>query len=112
MAITPTMTRKSLLSLMFSLASGSILAQGPAIFAGADLQLGAQLIAENQCAACHQRKVGGDGSAIYQSSGRIDTPGALRGMIEQCNMELNLALFPEDVTAISAVLNRDHYRFK
>lgn len=82
------------------------------MFVGADLQLGAQLIADNQCVACHQRKVGGDGSAIYQPSGRINTPGALRGMIEQCNIELNLALFPEEVTAISAVLNRDYYRFK
>jgi len=106
------MNCKSLLSVFFSLASVSVLAQDPAIFAGADLQLGAQLIANNQCVACHQRKVGGNGSAMYQSSGRITTPGALRGMIEQCNMELNLALFPEEVTAISAVLNRDHYRFK
>jgi hypothetical protein len=38
--------------------------------------------------------------------------GALRGMVEACNQELNLGLFPEDVTSISAVLNRDHYRFK
>ena len=106
------MTRQFLTSVLLSLASVSASAQSPAIFVGADLQLGAKLIADNQCVACHQRKVGGDGSAIYQSSGRINTPGALRGMIEQCNMELNLALFPEEVTAISAVLNRDYYRFK
>ena len=106
------MTCTSLISVLLAFASISAFAQGPAIFVGADLQLGAQLIANNQCVACHQRKVGGDGSAIYQSSGRITTPGALRGMIEQCNLELNLALFPEEVTAISAVLNRDQYRFK
>ncbi len=106
------MTCTSLIFALLAVTSASALAQGPAIFVGADLQLGSQLIAGNQCVACHQRKVGGDGSAIYQSSGRITTPGALRGMIEQCNMELNLALFPEEVTAISAVLNRDHYRFK
>ena len=106
------MNRNFLISVQFALASVSACAQGPAIFVGADLRLGAQLIADNQCVACHQRKVGGDGSSIYQSSGRINTPGALRGMIEQCNMELNLALFPEEVTAISAVLNRDYYRFK
>ena len=106
------MTFKFLISKLLVIASASALAQGPAIFAGADFQLGSQLIADNQCVACHQRKVGGDGSAVYQSSGRITTPGALRGMIEQCNMELNLALFPDEVTAISAVLNRDHYRFK
>ena len=106
------MTSTSLILALLAFTSVSALARGPAIFVGADLQLGTQLIADNQCVACHQRKFGGDGSAIYQSSGRITTPGALRGMIEQCNMELNLALFPEEVTAISAVLNRDHYRFK
>lgn len=84
----------------------------PAIYKGADLQLGERLIAENKCSACHQKKVGGDGSAIYRPAGRVNNPGALRGMVEQCNTEMNLALFPEEVTAIAAVLNRDHYRFK
>ena len=106
------MTCTSLMSVLLAFAGVSAFAQGPAIFVGADLELGAQLIADNQCASCHQRKLGGDGSAIYRPAGRINTPGALRGMIEQCNLELNLALFPEEVTAISAVLNRDHYRFK
>ncbi len=77
----------------------------------ADIALGEKLIAEHRCAACHAGKVGGDGSAIYRPAGRISTPGFLRGMVEQCNLELNLALFPDEVTAISAVLNRDHYRF-
>ena len=84
----------------------------PALYLGADLVLGAKLIAEHKCAACHQQKVGGNGSAIYRPTGRINTPGLLRGMVEQCNTELNLALFPEEVTSIAASLNRDHYRFK
>jgi hypothetical protein len=56
--------------------------------------------------------VGGDGSAIYQPKGRINEPGLLRGMVEQCNTMLNLQMFPEEVTAVAAVLNRDHYKFK
>ncbi len=84
----------------------------PALFKGADLQLGRQLIAEHQCSACHTRRVGGDGSAIYKPAGRINTPAFLRGMVEQCNTELNLGMFPEEVTAVAAVLNRDHYKFK
>ena len=84
----------------------------PAICQGADLKVGAQLIAEHQCAACHTRRVGGDGSAIYKPAGRINTPAYLRGMVEQCNTELNLGMFPEEVTAVAAVLNRDHYKFK
>lgn len=84
----------------------------PALYQGADLKLGEKLIVENKCSACHQQKVGGDGSAIYKPTGRVNTPGVLRGMVESCNTELNLGLFPEEVTSISAVLNRDHYRFK
>ncbi len=90
----------------------SVHAQVPSIFQGADLKLGEKLIAENKCAACHQGRVGGDGSAIYKPAGRINAPGMLRGMVEQCNTEMNLGFFPEEVTAVSAVLNRDHYKFK
>lgn len=96
------------LSLAFAVSAETL----PKEFRGADLGLGARLMAEHQCAACHQRKVGGDGSSIYRPQGRINTAGFLRGMVEQCNTELNLGLFPEEVTAIAAVLNRDHYKFR
>ncbi len=82
------------------------------LFKGADLALGAQLIKDKQCAECHRSKFGGDGASVFRPAGRINTPGFLRGMVEQCNTELNLGLFPDEVTAIAAVLNRDHYRFK
>jgi hypothetical protein len=87
-------------------------AQTPKIFQDADLKLGEKLIAENKCTECHASKVVGDGSAIYKPKGRVNTPGILRGMVEQCNTELNMGLFPEEVTAIAAVINRDYYRFK
>lgn len=96
---------------------GSVSAQTPTpptepeIYQGADLALGRQLIAQHRCAECHTRKVGGDGSAVYRPQGRINTAGLLRGMVEQCNTELNLGLLPEEVTAVAAVLNREHYRF-
>ena len=88
-------------------------AQAPisSLFKEADLPLGVKLIAEHQCAACHVRRVGGDGSAIYRPKGKINTPGLLRGMVDYCSTELNLGLFPEEVTAVAAVLDRDHYRF-
>lgn len=87
-------------------------AQEPAIFRGADLKLGEELIAQHRCAQCHAEKVGGDGSAIYRPLGVINNAGLLRGMVEQCNATLNFQMFPEEVTAVAAVLNRDHYRFK
>lgn len=101
--------RKLVLFLMVVVTSAS--GETPDLFHGADLKLGEKLIAENKCAACHQQKVGGDGSAIYRPAGRINSAGSLRSMVERCNTELNLALFPEEVSAMAAVLNRDHYHF-
>jgi len=87
-------------------------AQQHPLFKEADLQVGEKLIAENQCNECHTRRVGGNGSAIYKPKGRINTAGALRGMVEYCNTELNLGFFPEDTTAVAAVLNKQHYKFR
>jgi hypothetical protein len=107
------MRRATLVALAIAAAPAlALAADNPlAIFQDADLALGQQLIAEHKCDACHIRRVGGNGSAIYQPAGRINTPGALRGMVQYCSTALNLGLFPEDVTAIAAVLQRDHYRF-
>jgi mono/diheme cytochrome c family protein len=102
----------SLFLLGGSLAMGQVNAQGADIFKGADLALGQKLMADSQCVACHIRKVGGDGSKMYKPQGRINNAGLLRGMVEMCNTTMNLGLFPEEVTAVAAVLNRDHYKFK
>lgn len=83
----------------------------PAIFKDADLGLGRKLIQDHRCDACHAQKRGGDPFAIYRPGQRLKTAGHLRGMVEQCNTELNLGLFPEEVSAVAAVLNREHYRF-
>ncbi len=104
---------KYLATTLMLLFAASASAQGvPALYEGADLKLGEKLIADNHCTACHQRQVGGDGHAIYRPAGRVNSLGALRGMVEACNQQLNIGLFPDEVTSISAVLNRDHYRFK
>ena len=105
---------KTVMCLLVTLGFGGAVAhaQTPAIFKGADLKLGEQLIAEHKCTACHIRNVGGNGDDIYNPKGRINTPGLLRGMVEYCSTQLNLGFFPEDSTAVAAVLNRDHYKFK
>lgn len=111
------MNVRSTMSLLL-LAAG-MLAGAPAaaqsaaeLFKDADHDLGEQLIRQHRCTECHVRKVGGDGSAIYRPTGRINTPGFLRGMVEQCNTELNLGMFPDEVSSVAAVLNRQWYRFK
>jgi hypothetical protein len=108
--MTPSFTRFALVAGL-SWTTG-LSAQGLEIFDGADLALGVRLMQEHRCTQCHVDKFGGDGSSIYRPKGRINTPGLLRGMVEQCNTQMNLGLFPEEVTAIAAVLQRDHYRFK
>jgi hypothetical protein len=78
----------------------------------ADLALGEKLIVEHKCAECHARKFGGDGSSVFRPAGRISTKSFLRGMVEMCNTDMNLGMFPEEVTSVAAVLNRDYYKFK
>ncbi len=87
-------------------------AQKPSPYPGADMALGERLIGEHRCSACHARRVGGDGSDIYDPAGKISTPAKLLAMVEACNTQLNLSLFPEEVSSIAAVLDRLHYRFK
>jgi hypothetical protein len=103
---------KKYLLLSVWLALGSTHAQQHPLFKDADMKMGQKLIAENQCNECHTRRVGGDGSSIYNPKGRINTAGALRGMVEYCNTELNLGFFPEDTNAVAAVLNKQHYKFR
>lgn len=105
-------TAASLLFVAGAWLGSQAMAQVPAIYQDADLAMGEQLIEQSQCSQCHITKVGGDGSAIYKPTGRINNAGLLRGMVEQCNSMLNLQMFPEEVTAVAAVLNRDHYKFK
>jgi hypothetical protein len=102
---------KKLALLLLMASAGLANAQQHALFKDADLKAGEKLIAENQCNECHIRRVGGDGSTIYNPKGRINTAGALRGMVEYCNTELNLGFFPEDTNAVAAVLNKRHYKF-
>jgi cytochrome c553 len=104
-----TLIGTALFTLLFS---GAASAQGADIYKGADLALGEKMIAEHKCVACHVSKVGGDGSAMYKPLGKINSAGLLRGMVEMCNTTMNLGMFPEEVNAVAAVLNRDHYKFK
>ena len=102
---------KKFLFLVLLASAGVVNAQQHPLFKDADMQAGEKLIAENKCNECHIRRVGGDGSAIYKPKGRINSAGALRGMVEYCNTELNLGFFPEDTNAVAAVLNKRHYKF-
>ena len=106
----PSMMRAALACVLLGLGLNAA-AQTPALFKDADLKLGEKLIAQHKCNQCHAQKWTDDGKAIYRPKGRVNTPALLQGMVERCSTQLNLSLFPEEVTAMAAVLNRDHYRF-
>ena len=106
----PSMIRGALACSLLGAGLGAA-AQTPALFKDADLKLGEKLIAQHKCNQCHAQKWTDDGKAIYRPKGRVNTPALLQGMVERCSTQLNLSLFPEEVTAMAAVLNRDHYRF-
>ncbi len=93
------------------LGSSAVGQGGASLFRDADLALGEQLIVEHKCQACHVKRVGGDGSSIYSPVGRIRNAGALLAMVESCNTEMGFGMFPDEVAAVAAVLNRDHYEF-
>jgi len=103
---------KRLIAFIFiALSANWACAAGQNVFKDADLKLGERLIAEHKCNQCHAQKWANDGKAIYRPKGRINTPAALVSMVERCSTELNLGLFPEEIDAMAAVLNRDHYHF-
>ena len=106
----PSMMRAALACVLLG-AGLNAAAQTPALFKDADLKLGEKLIAQHKCNQCHAQKWTDDGKAIYRPKGRVNTPALLQTMVERCSTQLGLSLFPEEVTAMAAVLNRDHYRF-
>lgn len=103
------LTRLGLLAGIFA---SSAWAQGTPAFKEGDWTLGERLMVENKCNQCHAQKWADDGRAVYRPLGNVNSLARLRSKVEQCNTELGLNLFPEEVEAVAAVLNRDHYRFR
>jgi hypothetical protein len=96
----------SLVSALSAHAQSSTFAQG-------DAATGAKLHDEQACAACHARRLGGDGSTMYTRAERkVTTPSKLLAQVAYCNAELNSGLFPDDEAHIAAYLDRTYYRFK
>ena len=67
-------------------------------------------MAVKRAQACYQQKAVGNGSITYKPRGRVNTLVALRGMVEQCNTQLNRGLCPDEGTSVSAALNREPYK--
>lgn len=83
------------------------------VFAAPNLQNGKE-IDQNKCYACHAKKTGfGNGDMIYtRSDSKVNSLAKLKTMVERCNTELRLDLFPEDEADVIAYLNKQFYKFK
>ena len=83
------------------------------ILAAPNLQNGKE-IDQNKCYACHAKKTGfGNGDMIYtRSDSKVNSLAKLKTMVERCNTELRLDLFPEDEADVIAYLNKQFYKFK
>lgn len=71
-------------------------------------------IDQHKCYACHAKKTGfGNGDMIYtRSDSKVNSLAKLKTMVERCNTELRLDLFPEDEADVAAYLNKQFYKFK
>jgi mono/diheme cytochrome c family protein len=71
-------------------------------------------IDQQKCYACHAKKTGfGNGDMIYtRSDSKVNSIAKLKTMVERCNTELRLDLFPEDEADVAAYLNKQFYKFK
>ncbi|QWD63110.1 hypothetical protein ICV39_07215 [Polynucleobacter sp. MWH-UH25E] len=69
---------------------------------------------QNKCYACHAKKTSfGNGDMIYtRSDSKVNSLAKLKTMVERCNTELRLDLFPEDEADVAAYLNKQFYKFK
>lgn len=86
---------------------------GNQVFKDSDIEAGRILYEKNQCASCHTKIVGGDGSALYTRENRkVKTPSQLISQVAFCNTRLNANLFPEEEKDIAAYLNSRYYKFK
>jgi mono/diheme cytochrome c family protein len=77
-----------------------------------DATAGAALHAKD-CVACHVKRMGGDGTAIYTRLDRkVTTPEKLKAQVAVCNAELGTNYFPDEEEHVAAYLNLHYYRFK
>jgi mono/diheme cytochrome c family protein len=65
------------------------------------------------CVACHVRRVGGDGSAMYtRAERRVTSLAKLKAQVAACNTELGTNYFPDDEEHVTAYLNLRYYGFR
>ena len=65
----------------------------------------AQGLIDNKCSSCH-------GSEMYTREDRkVNSLSALKKQVAACNSNLNAGLSDDDMAAVVALLNKEHYKF-
>lgn len=103
------MLKKSIITVSLTVALTAI---SSAAFS-ADINNG-KTLHQAKCYQCHAEKSGlGNGDIIYTRADRkVKDPARLKFMVNMCNTELRLDLFPEDEADLVAYLNQQFYKFK
>ena len=91
----------------------ALIGTSASVFATVNYENGKE-IDQHKCYACHAKKSGfGNGDMIYtRSDSKVNSLAKLKTMVERCNTELRLDLFPEDEADVAAYLNKQFYKFK
>jgi hypothetical protein len=80
-------------------------------FSTGDYELGKALVSQN-CAACHIKQFGGDGSLVYTRSDRkIRSAGQLAEQISRCNQMAKSGLSKQEEAHVGTFLNKSYYKF-
>ena len=100
-----------LLALLLSAVFALLATWSVAFAQGGDPAIGATMHAKD-CVACHVRRVGGDGTAIYTRADRkVTTLAKLKAQVAVCNAELGTNYFPDEEAHVAAYLLR-YYKLK
>lgn len=76
-----------------------------------DIRKGQELHSDN-CISCHADMVGGDGSELYTRENRmVGSHDDLVAQVNNCNANLGINWFDDEVDAVVAYLNAEYYQF-
>jgi len=89
---------------LFSLAAASLITA--AVTTQANEAVDAPVLLEQNCTSCH-------GSEVYtREDRRVNSLDALHGQVRMCEQNLGLTWFDDQVEGVTALLNREYYKFK
>lgn len=101
---------RATLLIPFALLPALALAEPP--WGKADPKAGRELHTKANCASCHIRMYGGDGSKMYTRDGRmLSTQLELLQRVAACSAQNKAGWFPEEEAEVAAWLNQQYYHF-